>query len=306
MESEDLDSLIDVKKSKMSKISAKLSSTKDKIKTNEGNLKTQKKELEDLQTNKVACQESLLRTNDFLEIVDGLEEDLTSRLLVVLEKDYEIEKDEEEEDISKLEEEVKNGGYDSYKDPVVNSVPHFSEVNYNPPTVTFTGDNRGETSTSENNNSNEGEIPNITLNITAPPVANNVSPTSPVSTGSNENEVEEPNLDFDLGDDLDLTTKLDLDSITIDDDNKNTVEPEVELPVEDSVESEIPVPNIPAPPEVSEPTIAETIPAPAEDAFIEEQLNSLEPETSKVDVLPMHEEKDYEENRQTTSLTHGK
>ena len=108
MEIEDVDSLIEVKKSKMTKISAKLSSTKDKIKTNEGNLKTQKKELEDLQTNKVACQESLLRTNDFLEIVDGLEEDLTSRLLVVLEKDYEIEKDEEEEDISKLEEDVKN------------------------------------------------------------------------------------------------------------------------------------------------------------------------------------------------------
>lgn len=295
MEIEDIDSLIDVKKGKMTKISSKLSSTKDKIKTNEGNLKTQKKELEDLQTNKIACQDSLLRTNDFLEIVDGLEEELTNKLLVVLEKDYEIERDNDEEDLTKLEEEVKNGGLDNFKDPVLNSVPHFSEVNYNPPTVTFTGDN-ASSSTNESESSGDGEIPNISLNITAPTVQSNPAPVSAVTPTHSEDTFEEQNLDFDLGDDLDLTTKLDLDSITIDDDNKNMAEESSSaLPEINNETSETPVQSADVEPVITEPTIAESIPAPSEDAFVEEQLNSLEPETSKVDVLPVHEEKDYEE-----------
>ena len=107
MEIEDIESLIAIKKNKISKIEAKIVTNKEKIKTNVGNLSASRRDLDKLLEEKEISEDSLLRTNDLLDVIHDFSEDFAQRLQSIVDKKYEIGHPEEDKPKKEDKEEPK-------------------------------------------------------------------------------------------------------------------------------------------------------------------------------------------------------
>ena len=96
MEIEDIESLIEIKKNKISKIEAKIVTNKEKIKTNVGNLSASRRDLDKLLEEKEISEDSLLRTNDLLAVINDFADDFAQKLQTIVDKKYEVGHIEEE------------------------------------------------------------------------------------------------------------------------------------------------------------------------------------------------------------------
>lgn len=96
MEIEDLDSLIQIKRNKINKIDSKINSNKEKIRTNDGNLKSSRRELDRLLEEKEISEDSLLRTNDLLDVVNKFRSDFMMKIQSIVERKYDVAHPEEE------------------------------------------------------------------------------------------------------------------------------------------------------------------------------------------------------------------
>lgn len=111
MELDDINSQITAKKGKISKIDAKIDTTKAKIKAGNEEKKTNQKELQELEKAKLLEEEALYRTQSLVSLVKELKEEMNSRALDIVNAPYKVNKP-----VEKIE----------AKDPVV--VPSLDEL----------------------------------------------------------------------------------------------------------------------------------------------------------------------------------
>ncbi len=95
MELDDINSQITAKKSKITKIDAKIDTTKAKIKAGNEEKKVSQKELQELEKAKSYEEEALFRTQSLVDLVKELKEQMNSRSLDIVNAPYKPVKEEE-------------------------------------------------------------------------------------------------------------------------------------------------------------------------------------------------------------------
>lgn len=106
MELDDINTQIGAKKSKISKIDAKLDSTKAKIKSNGDEKKGHEKDLRDLEKERKVEEESLYRTNALLDLITETQEKMNSKVLQIINEPYHAPEEHEEKEITLEEIEI--------------------------------------------------------------------------------------------------------------------------------------------------------------------------------------------------------
>lgn len=107
MEREDIDTLINAKKAKITKIDAKVNTTRDKILENKESKKNSIQELKDLENQKMSEEDSLFKTQSLLKLTYTTKEAFNSSVSEILRSVYIPEEEREEtKEIEKIKEEV--------------------------------------------------------------------------------------------------------------------------------------------------------------------------------------------------------
>lgn len=282
MEIEDIDSLISVKRGKIAKIDSKLTASKDKFKTNSGNLKMQRKELETLEKQREVAEESLLKTNDLVSIIKDASEGLIASIHDVLDRHYDAPVYEPYEE--------------SHTD--YNIKPHHIEIpeaNVAPIESEPIDALKGE----------EIILPTDDEPVSVPPINENDISLSGLETVA---PIEEPVIDIDIDDDI-ASGLAEATTAPSEEPKNDVIEPEA-APVEEKEEPELIEPTVEEPkeevsetveetPEVSEPTVEptpepavvdtpveETIPAPPETIDLRTDEKLPEPEVNEQETTP--------------------
>ena len=97
METDDISSLIEVKKAKVAKLDSKITETIEESKENDSKIKVVAEEIETLETEKKERQESLYKTEALVKLINSTRENFGKSVEEILNKEYVTEEVKEEE-----------------------------------------------------------------------------------------------------------------------------------------------------------------------------------------------------------------